>query len=369
MSNKVNKLWVVKIGSSSLTSNNEGLNLAMMSQWTSQIVELRKHGIKVILVSSGSVALGMLRLNWHKRPHEIYKQQAAAAIGQSGLIQAYESLFAKHNVNIAQVLLTHDDIANRKRYLNAKSAINTLLDLNVVPIVNENDTVAIDEIKFGDNDSLAALVVDLIAAQMLVILTDQDGLFDKNPRIYNDAKLLTKVRADDKMLDAMASSDGGEFGTGGMASKLTAARIASNAGAKTIIANAKIDDVLLKIVTGSQVGTLLVPKNVCLRSKSRWLASQIQTKGDLVLDVGAVEALQKGKSLLAIGVVAVGSSFNRGDLVRCLSQSKVEVARGLVNYNSKDCQKLLGVNSKHIEQKLGFVDEPELIHRDNLTLM
>lgn len=363
-------LWVIKIGSAILTNGGKGLSETLIDSWAAQITALKKSGYQVVLVSSGAIAAGMARLGWQTRPHEIHKQQAAAALGQTSLVQAYENSFENFGVKTAQILLTHDDISNRKRYLNAKSAMETLLDLDVVPIVNENDTVAVDEIRFGDNDSLAALVVNLLDADTLVILTDQEGMYDKNPSEFDDAMLLNEVHAEDEMLDTMASSKGGNLGKGGMYSKLLAARIAARSGANTVISSGVKENVLLDLSKGENIGTLLLSGETSLDARAQWLAGQLQVKGTLVLDDGAVKVLlENGKSLLPIGVKEIAGTFNRGDLVQCVSLDGKKIAHGLMNYNSKDSAKIAGKPSDEIESTLGFVGTPELIHRDNLVLV
>jgi glutamate 5-kinase len=321
-------------------------------------------------VSSGAVAEGMCRLGWKKRPHALYELQAAAAVGQMGLVQAYESRFLKHNLHTAQVLLTHDDLADRRRYLNARSTLRTLLKLNVVPVVNENDTVATEEIKFGDNDTLAALVANLVEADLLVILTDQKGVFDCDPRLNPDARLLTQVAADDPELERVAGGGGSGLGRGGMITKVRAARRAARSGASTLIVSGREPDVLRKISEGAEVGTLLTPVQGPIAARKQWLAGQMAARGRLTLDAGAVAVLrQSGRSLLPVGVTAVDGGFKRGELVICAAPDGAEVARGLVNYSAEEAQRIIGQPSDRIEAILGYVDEPELIHRDNLVLV
>lgn len=362
-------LWVVKVGSAILTENGKGLSHRLIKNWADQISTLKQQGYQFVIVSSGAIAEGVSRLKWKTKPHEIYKQQAAAAVGQMGLIQAYESAFSQHGLRTAQILLTHDDVANRKRYLNARSTINQLLELSVIPIVNENDTVAIDEIKFGDNDSLGSLVSNLLEADALIILTDQAGMYDKDPRQHSDAKLLSEASAEDKNLDAMASKSGGGLGRGGMYTKLLAARTAARSGALTVIASGTEDNVLSNIALGQDVGTLFLTNAKSMTARGRWLASHMQTKGELVLDKGAIKVLSKsGKSLLPVGVLEVTGEFSRGDLVKCVSASGTEVARGLINYNASESKKIIGQSSSEIESILGYIDETEIIHRDNMII-
>lgn len=361
--------WVIKIGSALLTNDGRGLNLEGITNWVEQMALLREQGIELVLVSSGSVAEGMGRLGWKQRPRALPELQAAAAVGQMGLVQAYESRFQKHDAHTAQILLTHDDLSNRSRYLNARTTLRTLLELGVVPVVNENDTVVTDEIRFGDNDTLAALVANLVEADLLVILTDQQGMFDKDPREHSDAELLTEVKASDSRLDDMAGSGGGSLGRGGMQTKLSAARLAARSGTSTVIAAGRDDAVLEQIYRGETIGTLLLPDQEPMAARKQWLAGHLQTRGRLVLDEGAVRVLcEAGKSLLAVGVTAVEGSFARGEMVACVDPSGREVARGLVNYNSDEAQRIKRRPSSDFESILGYVDEPELIHRDNLIL-
>lgn len=369
---KINSIdrWVVKIGSSLLTSQGSGLNKKAIALWVEQISALHKQGKRFILVSSGAVAEGMIRLSWSKRPHAIYELQAAAAVGQMGLVQAYESNFQQHGIHTAQILLTHEDLSNRKRYLNARSTLRTLLDLGVVPVVNENDTVTTEEIRFGDNDTLAALVVNLMEADGLMLLTDQSGLYDSDPRENPDAKLLEETPADDPNLDAMVAGKPGLLGSGGMLTKLSAARLAARSGASTIIADGAEANIIQRIATGEAVGTLLLPNQVPLLARKQWLAGHLKPHGKLLLDQGAVKVLREsGRSLLAVGVTDVKGDFNRGEVVSCLDSNNVEVARGLVNYDANEARQIKGRPSSEIEGILGFVDEPELIHRDNLVLL
>ena len=364
------KRLVVKIGSALLTNNGRGLNLEGISLWVEQMATLRTQGIEIVLVSSGAVAEGMSRLGWSRRPQAVHELQAAAAIGQMGLVQAYESRFKNFDLATAQILLTHDDLSNRKRYLNARSALLTLLELGVVPVVNENDTVVTDEIRFGDNDTLAALVANLVEADLLVILTDQSGMHDKDPRSYVDAILLHEVQAGNPALEDMAGGSAGALGRGGMLTKVRAARLAARSGAKTVIAYGHEDDVLGRIVAGDILGTLFVPDLEPMLARKRWLAGHLQLRGKLVLDDGAVRVLRdSGRSLLAVGVKAIEGYFVRGEMVSCVDESGREVARGLVNYNADETRKLKGRPSGQIQELLGYMGEEELIHRDNLILV
>ena len=361
---------VVKIGSSLLTSHGEGLDHSALSRWAEQVAELRSMGREVVLVSSGAIAAGMQRLGWKKRPHALHELQAAAAIGQMGLIQAYESCFRTHHLMTSQVLLTHEDLADRKRYLNARSTLRTLLGLGVIPIINENDTVAIDEIRFGDNDTLAALVTNLIEAHVLIILTDQAGLYNRDPRKHPDAELVSEARADDPTLETMAGGVGNVYARGGMLTKVLAARRAARSGAHTAIACGHEERVLTRLISGETIGTRIVADRPTLAARKQWLADHLQVRGALLLDAGAVRALKlQGKSLLPIGVHEVSGEFERGEVVSCLDESRSEIARGLVNYSAAETRRILRTPSSNIESKLGYVDEPELIHRDNLVLL
>ena len=361
--------WVVKIGSALLTDDGKGLARDLISGVVSQMSELRKQGLELVLVSSGSVAEGMTRLGLKQRPEHLHELQAAAAIGQMGLVQAYESCFQQHGLHTAQVLLTHDDLSDRKRYLNARSTINTLIEFGAIPIINENDTVVTDEIRFGDNDTLGALVTNLVDADALIILTDQDGMFDRDPRQDSSAKLLEEVAASDPQLDLMAGGRSGALGRGGMVTKLRAARLASRSGAGTVIVGGRISQVLSRLREGEVLGTFLYADTSRQLARKQWLAGHLQTRGVLVLDDGAVSVLQKGgKSLLPIGVVEVRGEFKRGEMVACHDMCGAEVARGLVNYDAADAKKILKVPSNEISSILGYSNEPELVHRDNLVL-
>ncbi|QMU61935.1 MAG: glutamate 5-kinase [Gammaproteobacteria bacterium] len=362
--------WVVKVGSSSVTNNGRGLNMGAIANLASQLASLVNSGKEVILVSSGAIAEGMNRLAWDKRPHAVYELQAAAAVGQMGLIQAYESCLQKHELHSAQVLLTHEDLQDRKRYLNARTTLRKLLSLKVIPVVNENDTVATDEIKFGDNDTLAALVSNLVEADALIILTDQQGVFETPPQDNLENKLIDEISANNTLLDKVAGPSAGALGRGGMLTKVSAARLAARAGAATVIAPGKVSNVLLEIADGKQHGTLLYPDNEPLVARKQWIANQLYTNGELILDDGACQVICKdGKSLLSIGVQNVKGSFERGEVVSCFNSKGKEIARGLVNYNAKEASQLKGKASTEIESTLGYVEEPELIHRDNLVVL
>lgn len=364
------RTWVVKIGSALLTDNGKGLNAESMALWAGQIAQLRDMGIPVVMVSSGAVAEGVSRLGLPGRPSAVHEQQAAAAVGQMGLIQAWESAFKRFGMHTAQILLTHDDLSNRKRYLNARSTLSVLLEMGVIPVVNENDTVVTDEICFGDNDTLAGLVANLINAEVLVILTDQEGLFDSDPRHNPDARLLNEARASDESLLALAGSSHGVLGKGGMQTKLKAARLAARSGTATVIASGGRPEVLLQLQRGEEVGTLLVADRQPLAARKQWLASHLQVRGRLILDEGAVKVLKhSGRSLLPVGVKSVWGHFTRGDVVSCEDENGVTIARGLVNYNIEDARKIIGKPSEHILSLLGYDGDHEIIHRDNLVLL
>jgi glutamate 5-kinase len=363
------KRWVIKIGSALLTNDGAGLDRKAIDSWVEQIAHLLSQGNDVVLVSSGAIAEGIVRLGWTTRPESIHELQAAAAVGQMGLIQTYESSFKRFDRHTAQILLDHDDMANRQRYLNARGALQTLISLSVVPIVNENDTVVTDEIRFGDNDSLAALVANLIDADMLVILTDKDGLFDANPDTNPDAQLISEAMANDTSLDALAGGSNGTLGRGGMVTKLQAARLAARSGCNTVIAGGRNQNILHQVAAGENVGTLLSASQKPLAARKQWLAGQLQVKGKLFLDAGAVDVLtQRGRSLLAVGVTAVEGIFTRGDLVSCVDSNGVEVARGLVGYSSEEANRIKGHSAESIAGILGYREDDELIHRDNLVV-
>ncbi len=362
------KRLVIKVGSALITNDGEGLDTAAIREWARQIAELRARGREVLLVSSGAIACGMQRLGWSKRPDAVQDLQACAAVGQMGLVQVYESAFSSHGLHTAQILLTHEDLADRKRYLNARSTLSTLLGLGVVPIINENDTVITDEIKFGDNDTLGALVANLIDADCLIILTDQQGLFTADPRKDPLATLICEARAGDPDLEAMAGGAGTQYGKGGMITKVIAAKRAANSGTHTVIANGREKDVMPRLARGESIGTLLISEMQPLNARKQWLADHLQLNGKLILDAGAVKALGEGKSLLPIGVVEVMGEFERGAVVACLSTEGQEIARGLINYGSSDARRIARHGSQEIETVLGYIDEPEMIHRDNLVI-
>jgi glutamate 5-kinase len=364
------KRLVVKVGSSLVTNQGQGLDHSALARWVAQIAELRKMNREVMLVSSGAIAEGMQRLGWKQRPSAVHELQAAAAVGQMGLIEAYESLFREHGLITSQILLTHEDMADRKRYLNARSTLRTLLDLGVVPIINENDTVATDEIRVGDNDTLGALVTNLVEADALVILTDQAGLFSADPRKDAHATLVSEASAGDLELEKIAGGAGSAIGLGGMLTKVLAAKRAARSGAHTVIASGHEEQVLVRLAQGENIGTLLKATTQTLAARKQWLADHLQVRGRLILDAGAVKALRdQSKSLLPIGVYEVTGEFERGEVVACCGPDGTEIARGLVNYNGGETRRILKTPSSEIEARLGYVDEPELIHRDNLVLL
>ncbi|ADE11244.1 glutamate 5-kinase [Sideroxydans lithotrophicus] len=361
---------VVKVGSSLVTNQGSGLDMEALGNWARQIATLRAQGSEVVLVSSGAIAEGMQRLGWKKRPSAVHELQAAAAVGQMGLVQAYESCFRQHKLHAAQVLLTHADLTDRERYLNARSTLRTLLILGVIPIINENDTVVTDEIKFGDNDTLGALVANLIEADALVILTDQTGLFTADPRKDASATLVSEARAGDAKLEEMAGGAGSHIGRGGMLTKILAAKRAARSGAHTVIASGHERDVLPRLLQGESIGTLLTASSLSLDARKQWLADHLQVSGKVTLDAGAVRVLRsEGKSLLPIGVTQVSGEFQRGAVVAILDETGKDIARGLVNYSADEARRIRGKASGEIENTLGYVDEPELIHRDNLVLL
>ena len=361
---------VIKVGSSLVTNNGKGLDNTAIRQWAAQIAALRKQNKQVVLVSSGSVAEGMARLNWHTRPKAMNELQAAAAIGQMGLIQAYETAFHEHNICAAQILLTHEDLADRERYLNARSTLFTLLDLGVIPIVNENDTVVTDEIRLGDNDTLGALVTNLIEADILIILTDQSGLYDSDPRKNPQAKLISVATAGDPALEEMAGGAGSNIGTGGMATKVLAAKRAANSGAHTVIASGREPNVLERLSQGESIGSELRASVAVRSARKQWLADHLRLRGQITLDEGALKALtQQGKSLLPVGVIRVNGEFERGDVVACVDENNVEYARGLINYSSSDTRRIMRQPTHNIETILGSMTAGELMHRNNMVVL
>lgn len=360
---------VVKVGSALVTNNGTGLSNEFIVDCARQISHLQQSGRQVVLVSSGAIAAGMQRLAWTKRPHAIHALQAAAAVGQMGLTQAYESVFSKHGLKSAQVLLTHDDLTDRRRYLNARTTINTLLELGVVPIINENDTVITDEIKFGDNDTLGALVANLIEAELLIILTDQQGVYTCDPRLDPSATLIHEGHAEDPYFVSIAGGAGSSISRGGMLTKVKAAQRAARSGAHTLIVSGRETAALIRAASGDVIGTMLMASKSPLVARKQWLADHLRVSGAVDLDAGAVVALQNGKSLLAIGVTKVSGDFERGTVISCIAPEGGEVALGLTNYGSTEITKIAGKPSSLFEEILGYLDESELIHRDNLVLL
>ena len=361
--------WVVKIGSAVLTQDGEGLDHGAVQRWVIEMVTLIERGYEIVLVSSGSVAEGISRLGWKQRPAEIHLLQAAASVGQMGLIQAWESQFQEFDRHTAQILLTHDDLADRTRYLNARSTLQSLLELNVIPVINENDTVVTDEIRFGDNDTLAALVANLVEADALVVLTDQEGLFDSDPRKNANATLIKSASANDAHLLQVAG-EGSGLGRGGMITKVRAAKLAARSGTHTFIVSGRKEGQLLSISRGEDVGSFLSSGQERINARKQWLAGRLQVSGKLLLDEGAARVLRKGgKSLLPVGVTAVEGNFVRGDLVSCRDENGTELARGLVNYSSDEANKIIGCPTNEIADKLGYCDDEELVHRNNLVLV
>jgi glutamate 5-kinase len=360
---------VVKVGSSLVTNEGRGLDEAAIGDWCRQLAALAQDGREVIMVSSGAIAEGMKRLGWTARPHQIHQLQAAAAVGQMGLAQVYETKLRENGVGSAQVLLTHADLADRERYLNARSTLLALLQLRVVPVINENDTVVNDEIKFGDNDTLGALVANLVEADALVILTDQKGLYSADPRKDSSATFVREARAGDAMLEAMAGGAGSSLGKGGMITKILAAKRAAGSGASTVIAWGREPDCLLRLARGEEIGTLLVAPTHKNQARKRWIADHLQLRGAVTVDDGAAaKVLAEGKSLLPIGMTAVDGDFSRGDVIAVRNQAGSEIARGLANYASAEARLLCRKPSGDIERLLGYAAEPEMIHRTNLVV-
>lgn len=363
------KRIVVKVGSALVTNNGSGLSNQFISECARQIALLQQSGKQLILVSSGAIAAGMQRLGWTKRPHAIHALQAAAAVGQMGLTQAYETVFAKHGLKSAQLLLTHEDLADRRRYLNARTTINTLLELDVVPIINENDTVITDEIKFGDNDTLGALVANLVEADLLIIMTDQLGVFTADPRLDSSSTLIQEASAEDPYLESVAGGAGSGISKGGMITKIKAAQRAARSGAHTLIVGGREVGSLIRAAGGDVVGTFLKASKSPLAARKQWLADHLRVSGSVELDFGAVSALKNGKSLLPIGITHISGDFERGTVISCITPDGVELARGLTNYDSTEVAKIAGKPSQEFEELLGYLDESELIHRDNLVLL
>ena len=367
---KSSNRWVIKIGSALLTNDGQGLDVSRMQTWVKEMSTLIDDGVDLCLVSSGAIAVGLRALQIDRRPQELPKLQAAAAVGQMGLVQAWQSCFAACGRETAQVLLTHEELSDRKRYLNARDTLKTLSQFGVIPVVNENDTIATDEIRFGDNDSLGALATNLLEADVLVILTDQDGFFDKDPRVHPEAALISEARALDDGLLGMAGKEGGTLGRGGMYTKIMAAQQAARSGAMTLIANGRVDGVLEQLRAGDLVGSLLYPDLKPQAARKRWLASHKQTRGVLVVDAGAAEALKaKGRSLLPVGVTEVRGVFDRGDIVAIETSSGERLATGLVNYGSTQAEEMFGKTTKQLNQNQLLMEGDALVHRDNMALV
>jgi glutamate 5-kinase len=360
---------VVKVGSSLVTNDGRGLDEAAIGEWCRQLSLLVRSGREVVMVSSGAIAEGMKRLGWTSRPHEIHELQAAAAVGQMGLAQMYETKLRENGLGSAQVLLTHADLADRERYLNARSTLLTLLKLGVVPVINENDTVVNDEIKFGDNDTLGALVANLVDADALVILTDQKGLYTADPRKDTSAKFVHEAKAGDPALETMAGGAGSSLGRGGMITKILAAKRAAGSGASTVIAWGREPDALVRLTQGEALGTLLVAQTLKTQARKQWIADHLQLRGSVTVDAGAVAKLRdEGKSLLPIGMTAVDGDFSRGDVIAVRDATGVEMARGLANYASAEARLICRKPSSEFEKLLGYTAEPEMVHRDNMVL-
>ena len=363
------KRIVVKVGSSLVTNEGRGLDAEAIGQWSEQLAALAKGGREVIMVSSGAIAEGMKRLGWVTRPKAIHELQAAAAVGQMGLVQMYETKLRENGIGSAQVLLTHADLADRERYLNARSTLLTLLSLGVVPVINENDTVVNDEIKFGDNDTLGALVANLVEADALIILTDQKGLYTADPRKDPSARFVDVGKAGDAALEAMAGGAGSSIGSGGMITKILAAKRAAGSGASTVIAWGREPSVLLRLTQGEAIGTLLVAQTAKNQARKQWMADHLQMRGSVTVDAGAAAKVTgEGKSLLPIGMTAVQGEFSRGDVIAVLSTDGVEMARGLSNYSSAEARLICRKSSSEFERLLGYTGEPEMVHRTNLVL-
>lgn len=363
------KLMVVKVGSSLVTAEGKGIDQQALNNWAAQIAQIKHMGIDVILVSSGAIAEGVKRLGWQQRPTEINQLQAAAAVGQMGIAQAYERAFSVYQLHTAQILLTHEDLSDRTRYLNARSTLKTLLAHNIVPVINENDTVTTDEIKLGDNDTLGALVTNLVDADVLVILTDQRGLYDSDPRKNHAATFIHHISASHPELEKMAGGAGTGVGTGGMYTKVLAAKRAALSGASTVVASGHEPQVLQRLCAGESIGTLFTSELSRVNARKQWLLGHIQVAGSVLIDTGAERALlDKHGSLLPVGCVRVNGHFHRGELIAVLNEQGREIARGLANYGSSDTAKIVRCHANQIAEKLGFAFEDELIHRDNLVL-
>jgi len=361
---------VVKVGSSILASIEEGLHYEVFSHLTKEISDLKRQGYEIVLVSSGAIAAGMEKLGYKTRPQAITQKQATAAVGQTRLMNIYESYFSRYQQMVAQVLLTHDDLSHRRRFLNARNTLLALLEIGIIPVINENDTVVVDEIKFGDNDNLSALITNLIGADLLIILTDMDGLCDSDPRVNPRARCIPLVEDIDMDMEGFIGETKNEMSVGGMISKIQAAKKASRFGIPTVVAQGTREGVLRQILKGKEIGTLILPKGDALSSRKHWIAFNPKPKGDVTVDDGAKKAIiQKGKSLLPSGVVRIRGIFDRGDLVTCLGPRGKEFARGLVNYSASELEKIKGLRSDRIETTLGYKYSDEVIHRDDLVVL
>ncbi|MDO4696544.1 MAG: glutamate 5-kinase [Neisseria sp.] len=362
--------WVVvKVGSSLVTAEGRGIDREALACWAAQIAELMKCGVRVVFVSSGAIAEGIKRLGWPSRPKALNELQAAAAVGQMGIAQAYETAFRPHDLQTAQILLTHEDLSSRTRYLNARSTLKTLLEKGIVPIINENDTVTTDEIKLGDNDTLAALVTNLVDADALFILTDQSGLYDSDPRRNPNARFISEIAAEHPELEQMAGGAGTGVGTGGMLTKVRAAKRAALSGAATVVASGREENVLLRLLQGETLGTLFTSGQSRVAARKQWLLGHVQQAGCVIVDAGAEQALlHRNSSLLPVGCVRVDGHFHRGELIAVFNTEGLEIARGLSNYSSGETARILQTPSDEIALKLGYANEPELIHRDNMAV-
>lgn len=364
------KLIVVKVGSSLVTAEGRGIDQAALNRWATQIARIKAQGTQVIFVSSGAIAEGVKRLGWPKRPTAINELQAAAAVGQMGIAQAYQNAFAPHGIQTAQILLTHDDLSNRTRYLNARSTLKTLLAKGIVPVINENDTVTTDEIKLGDNDTLGALVTNLVEADALIILTDQKGLYESDPRKNPQAAFIQRISATHPDLEKMAGGAGSSVGTGGMYTKVQAARRAALGGSATVVASGREEKVLQRLLQGESIGTLFTSEQSRINARKQWLLGHIQTAGSVMVDQGAERAvLEKHTSLLPVGCLRVEGHFYRGELIAVCNTEGREIARGLANYSSEETARILQTPSDKIAEYLGYAHEDEIIHRDNMALL
>jgi glutamate 5-kinase len=361
---------VVKVGSSILASVEKGLHYEVFSHLTKEISELKRQGYEIVLVSSGAIAAGMEKLGYKTRPQSITQKQATAAVGQSRLIHIYENYFSRYQQMVAQVLLTHDDLSHRRRFLNARNTLLALLELGIIPIINENDTVVVDEIKVGDNDNLSALITNLIEADLLIILTDIEGICDRDPRSHPDAKCISLIEDIDAEMEGVMGETKSQMSVGGMVSKIQAARKASRFGIPTVVACGTKKEVLRQVLKGKEIGTLILPKKRTLSSRKHWIAFNLKPKGDVIVDEGAKKAIvQKGKSLLPSGVLEVRGTFDRGDSVSCIGPRGKEFARGLVNYGLQELDKIKGHRTSEIEKVLGYKYSDEIIHRDDLVVL